>query len=171
MECILFSCQSMYCSSLRTDVLHTVVALGWCSIAMSNIVHMCNCTWHCAWLFFFCFFLHNHLVWIIEGPDNRGPDNRGYTVCQMHTQYRKCTYGTSNAYTVCQIHIQYIKCAYCTSNAHTAHQMRIQYVKFTYSMSNAHTVPQMHIRHIKCVYSMSNSHTVHQMRILYVKCT
>ena len=80
MECILFSCQSMYCSSLRTDVLHTVVALGWCSIAMSNIVHMCTTAHGTArGCFFFVFFLHNHLVQIIEGPDNRGPDNRGRT--------------------------------------------------------------------------------------------
>ena len=72
MECILFSAARV-CSSLRTDVLYTVEALGWCSIAMSNIVHMCTTAHGTArgcFLFFF-FFLHNRLVWIIEGPDNR----------------------------------------------------------------------------------------------------
>ena len=80
----------MYCSSLRTDVLHTVVALGWCPIAMSNIVHMAL---HVAvfffffFLFLFLFFIHNHLVRVIEGPDNRGPDNRGYTVLYYYYYY------------------------------------------------------------------------------------
>ena len=36
-----------------------------------------------AFLFLFLFFLHNRLVWIIEGLDNRGPDNRGSTVIQV----------------------------------------------------------------------------------------
>ena len=36
MECILLLAARV-CTSLRTDVLYTVVALGWCSIAMSNI--------------------------------------------------------------------------------------------------------------------------------------
>ena len=80
MECSLFLPEYVH-SSPRTDVhvLYTVVALGWCSIAMSNIVHMCT-TAHGSARGCFFFFLHNRLVWIIEGPDNRGPDNRGSTV-------------------------------------------------------------------------------------------
>ena len=60
MECILF----LAASSLRTDVLYTVVALGWCSIAMSNIVHMCTTAHGTARGFFF--------FTQLPGPDNRG---------------------------------------------------------------------------------------------------
>ena len=62
----------MYCSSLRTDVLHTVVDLGWCSIAMSNIVHMCTTAHGTARGFFFFFFFFTQSPRIIEGPDNQG---------------------------------------------------------------------------------------------------
>ena len=93
MECILFLAARV-CSSLKTDVLYTVVALGWCSIAMSNIVHMAL---HVA-VFFFVFFFFTQL----PGPDNRGSivlsfvlyvwlPHKHYYVALYHAAYTQAT--------------------------------------------------------------------------------
>ena len=56
----------------------------------SHVKHSAHVQLHMALhvavlLFYFYFFLHNHLVRIIEGPDDRGADNRGSTVVDIST--------------------------------------------------------------------------------------
>ena len=81
-------------------------------IAMSNIVHMCNCTWYCTWLVFFLFFLfffgffsHNRLVRIIEVRIIEGLLYYNLDVCTVHTSAARVCIGTGAKKTAVGMHI------------------------------------------------------------------